>query len=883
MDEIYRRQTLVPYLPAQYGYAELNENDLTVVVGGQYDATDLIDHSRPNITKENLIGKNYVVTQAIEGQSASEYLDQLSKQKASTVSTEDETASQNDMLEFLSALAEAIGVFHAEGIVHRDLGEGELFIQWDKGRIKRVQLIDFGLATTPSVGIDSVSRRMDGKYETVNISLEGQARDIDSLQRIAAQAAESMRRCDIKYSLLKLAPGRRNSIVFKTIHELKGYFENLRRSVGQNRMPIEERVDLIAVGAIKNYARAIKELDETVNVIAIGFDNALSIAAAQNAVNRRRQKLAWALASEGDFKNVAEAMSGARILLTRHVRADYLTGAGLTLEDELSAIEQEIRGLDSKLSAAGATNSGARLGMPTSENAQLLTLANAPSGFPRREVTDGSRMSRQLPDKKRTKISATKWIGRLAWAQLKNDEYDIIRTLLKNQNRRPEPSEIAGLSLKALEDILVEEYGYDVKNWKKTMAFQELQSLLPYLLEMSKHITQTFADHHVLVLGRDAELFYDALKSFDHAAGVTLFPMSSDYWYDNKWTNMPIEELRNYLSGFGINRDDFEQGKKFLILDTGFKGRGARTVRNMVLKALFGGLQSVDVRNSLSERLRVRLVGLHTERERVVTPDFLDYQFTPERIMDFTFDPNLLKKQFPRSFDILQYISPEKDNYYYLIAAAIQRLPKFHGHYKFDGKRVTAQQSYFSDVDRKGDPDLSIVNPPAALLTQKMAIDYVIEHTSHTARDANPVKATRLAAETPAESNLLAIHNAPGGFPRREVVGAGRLGAIERYLPLVDAQGTLNMALSPSRLATFEVSQGTGASKEIRIGSRVLRFTAEDVRKAAARLAAKRSQGLAQQMTSQERAANEAKDKLSAANHAAIEGLRVVAQNIVGR
>src|SRR5262249_3556323 len=86
--------------------------------------------------------------------------------------------------------------------------------------------------------------------------------------------------------------------------------------------------------------------------------------------------------------------------------------------------------------------------------------------------------------------------------------------------------------------------------------------------------------HKVLLVGRDAEVLYDAAKTVisgtAYENSVVLFPGSMDfidfYLVSKVTTGEAFQEMKEFFAQFGITEELFKNTERTLVLDTGFMG-----------------------------------------------------------------------------------------------------------------------------------------------------------------------------------------------------------------------------------------------------------------------------------------------------------------------
>jgi len=140
-----------------------------------------------------------------------------------------------------------------------------------------------------------------------------------------------------------------------------------------------------------------------------------------------------------------------------------------------------------------------------------------------------------------------------------------IQELLANWQIRPDPLQVLRFSQEQIHQG-ARLAGFEFPKMELTLL--ELGRVLPYLREIVDSILDDFGDHSILILGRDADLFYDAfrvlLAGTDREERIKLFPGSKDFWYQFK--SYPKDMRRRFFSlandkmfRFGDNGEFFVQ------------------------------------------------------------------------------------------------------------------------------------------------------------------------------------------------------------------------------------------------------------------------------------------------------------------------------------
>ncbi len=322
--------------------------------------------------------------------------------------------------------------------------------------------------------------------------------------------------------------------------------------------------------------------------------------------------------------------------------------------------------------------------------------------------------------------------------------------------KRTEPEEVLGVSYGDLEQAMIKARRYHPGEYEHSLAFQELNSILPYVKEMVDQVLKDFSGYHILVLGRDADIFYDALRMVHpQPSKIILLPGSSPIWGDLKddilddELGYPLGWRKSFLSSYGITKEAIERGEKFLVLDTGFEGSIGKDLRELVRKEL--GLSRGQIMQ-LPEIFPIRLVSYEPW-----IPDSKEDE-NIRQIKDFI----VPKADFPNVFPRFSQEWPElfDQGFNKVLASALQVLPSFHGRYSIakmgpSGTFIGGYDdipliSWNIDAIYKK-VNISIVNPFAALLIQKKVVDYFRQSysSSFPSEKAITTSASQIPSETP--------------------------------------------------------------------------------------------------------------------------------------
>lgn len=321
-----------------------------------------------------------------------------------------------------------------------------------------------------------------------------------------------------------------------------------------------------------------------------------------------------------------------------------------------------------------------------------------------------------------------------------------IRGLIEDWQVSPPPLEVSGFTLEEIGRASGKPRG--VAAFSKGQAFKEVISLLPYLRRIVEHLIENYSDYTILVLGRDAELIYVALRIYlagtPEAERIELFPGSKIFWWrmDTEYKseigieqsrylqikgikdidNMYFtdEQQREFLATFGITQESIDEGRKFLLLDTGFYGSIAMHTHTVV-KRLF------DITDEqLEELFPSRLIEVGD-----------DYYEGTTRLLQLEEDMKELQQDFPWTIPgIIEFLAQYRKELdvtpNLIIACALQMLPHHHNDYAAlardeDGHLIAVplEKGHISwNVDARDSLNPNIINPYGAMLPKWIVGQY---------------------------------------------------------------------------------------------------------------------------------------------------------------
>ncbi len=326
---------------------------------------------------------------------------------------------------------------------------------------------------------------------------------------------------------------------------------------------------------------------------------------------------------------------------------------------------------------------------------------------------------------------------------LNDKKTEEIRGLLENWKRRPEPLEVLKYTEEEIKRGAKSAFDLDeeyIEKIKGSITYgTELDNILFYVRQIVEHILQEYPQHKILVLGRDAEVFYDAFKALfawtPRKNDVSLFPGSEAFW--EKFQDYPLDVKQGFIESFGITRDAIESGQKFLMIDTGLYGTISENVHHTVSE-LYGYTIEDTQRMIVS-----RLVGTEDTSYAKELVRF-ERDVTGE-------DADMIK--FPKTAALLKDLQEAKTGgddhlrkkygylwtFNFLLAIALQLLPNHHDVYseleeQEDGSLAAVpggRGEILDDIDRVTGINQSIVNPVAAMLIQRRVVDYFASRRHH--------------------------------------------------------------------------------------------------------------------------------------------------------
>ncbi|HNV86903.1 MAG TPA: GNAT family N-acetyltransferase [Candidatus Omnitrophota bacterium] len=311
----------------------------------------------------------------------------------------------------------------------------------------------------------------------------------------------------------------------------------------------------------------------------------------------------------------------------------------------------------------------------------------------------------------------------------------IASAILDNWQIRPDPLMVEKLiregSLSA-EDILEAGRMAGFLPPQMELTFRELDSALPYIYRWIEYMLKEFPDRKFLFAGRDAELLYDICRMILAGRGeadrAMLFPGSWSFWLlDVK--EIDRELMSEFFEQYGLTRQAFERGDRFLLIDTGFHGSVGENAHKY-----FAELYGLPV-EQIQRSFPVGLVSSGGYEDRYGT-QLMRFDMKPRELSG-------LARKFPKATAEMEVIRspvrfsnsrmPEGYGFDFLLAVSLQLFPHFHGYYdtvRESGGRwvpVPSRKAVVrQNVDLSDGLNDSIVNPVAALLVQRKLVEWMM-------------------------------------------------------------------------------------------------------------------------------------------------------------
>ncbi|NQT06997.1 MAG: methyltransferase, partial [Candidatus Omnitrophica bacterium] len=328
------------------------------------------------------------------------------------------------------------------------------------------------------------------------------------------------------------------------------------------------------------------------------------------------------------------------------------------------------------------------------------------------------------------------WFSK-ARASIPNPER--VREILLDWKKRPDPLEVARFSREDIQDGARLAFGdEDIARYERSVTFEDLENLMPYIEKITKRLLEMMRDDpklKILVAGRDAEIFYDILRTLlagtGHEGRIMLFPGTEAFMEDILILGEVFPEKEpwetEFLESFGITPEAIKRGERFLLFDTGVHGTIGELLRTLIeikYGARFSSAQISD--REIEHAVPIKLVGVN-------------YGPNERQLIDFDIDEKEQWCLFPKTIAAIKEFKKQHGmpDYTYttnfLLATAIQLLPTYHDGYheleRTDDGRLIAvphreRRRITEDIDTASGINDSIVNPAAAMLVQKMVIDH---------------------------------------------------------------------------------------------------------------------------------------------------------------
>jgi len=324
----------------------------------------------------------------------------------------------------------------------------------------------------------------------------------------------------------------------------------------------------------------------------------------------------------------------------------------------------------------------------------------------------------------------------VAWKAAKTNG-EKAQYLLSDWKRRPEPRQVERLSLKAIREGARGAFGMndeDISAIRKSATFIELENLLPFLYEMVETILKTsFKEYEkILIAGRDGEPFYDALKTIlkgtEYEDRIVMFPASgairSRLLGLIEGQEYTLSKRQRFLENMGMTKEAINEGRRFLIIDTGMVGTVSKNLRE-IAQGVYP--DEPGIRN-IHDIIDTKLV--------YQTP----YRFYEpiHPIQEFFIGRDRLRQMFPKTKQMMEgdsCFTPTGIEANYWMLVSLQTLPKYMEEYAYvdaDGNGIPLKRrARFSgsgkdqwQIDKVRDVNDTIINPVAAMMVQKTIIAY---------------------------------------------------------------------------------------------------------------------------------------------------------------
>ena len=315
-----------------------------------------------------------------------------------------------------------------------------------------------------------------------------------------------------------------------------------------------------------------------------------------------------------------------------------------------------------------------------------------------------------------------------------------VKEILLDTENRPEPEEAASFTWEEIKAGIRLAFGNEIEDVdsfihsvENSVTFkQELYNVLPYVETVVSNVLREFPDHKVLVVARDGEVFYDALKTIlshlPREDEISLFPGSESFMsylencHDRTFGLDYYTHPMEFLDDIGITPEAIKNGEKFLILDTGFRGSIGHRLKELLLKVFRFQVEKSEVEEAVK-------IGIMASWDPAIATSVY-----ADPLVNFFLEEDDLQKMFPKS---IKHIAPQyrqRRGYYtnIVMATALQLLPRYQEEFRAlerneNGKLVPVtrnRQAIERDIDEASSFNSSIVNPVAALLVQRKVIGY---------------------------------------------------------------------------------------------------------------------------------------------------------------
>lgn len=302
------------------------------------------------------------------------------------------------------------------------------------------------------------------------------------------------------------------------------------------------------------------------------------------------------------------------------------------------------------------------------------------------------------------------------------------RALFDNsQVERPSPCTVREL-IKAGVDRADINRAAESRNYPDTVM-GKFEDQLTQMMPIYKQLTEALADYCIhsnrtpLFAGRDAEVLWDIYNTWLPDSQAHLVPASqplmSHLFHSIIFDDDGLYDVRHFYSRYmGINYEDLNSGRQYVVVDSGFSGSIAKMIRLIATRVCPAPPQDKGYAGAIESRLVCSLGRSVVQVIPDLSAKYATYATEQDRATIAWLDGDM----------------GSSDPVAFVVASNMQRMPRYHGAYQsYDHRRGlrTEAQSEIPDLDKAMAKDstvnASFVAPAAAAVSQYRVVKCALD------------------------------------------------------------------------------------------------------------------------------------------------------------